>query len=98
MSLPGSPAFQVGTFGGGLSGLEQKRPDLNPLATRFRMQRRSGLALGVLALAAGTIGLVGSADGTAEIGDRNSMIYFGGMGLMAGAAFQLQAAQRSLST
>lgn len=95
--MPEGPGFHVGVFGGGLEGLERRRPDLAPVAARFRMQRRSGLALGALSLAAGAMAFTRYAGGSApEIGDRDAVIYYGAMGLMAGAVIQLGAAQRSL--
>jgi hypothetical protein len=99
LDLPGVTMVPVGTFGGGLEVLEHRRPEIAPLASRFRMQRRTGLVFGLLALAGGAVVFDRFSDPTAgplELGDPEANILLGSLGAMAVSAVQLDASGRTL--
>jgi hypothetical protein len=91
--------LQVGVFGGGLASIEARRPDLAPLASQFRVQRRSGLALGAAAAVAGTIVFARYTDMSRpafELTDPEGLMMMGAMGAFTLSAVQLRAADRTL--
>jgi hypothetical protein len=90
LDLPGVTMVPVGTFGGGLEVLEHRRPEIAPLASRFRMQRRTGLVFGLLALAGGAVVFDRFSDPTA------GPLELGALGAMAVSAVQLDASGRTL--
>lgn len=99
LDLPGATMVDVGTFGGGLGVLEQRRPEIAPLASRFRMQRRTGIVLGLLALAGGAVVFERFSDATAdpmELGDPEANILLGSLGAMTLSIVQLEASGRTL--
>ncbi len=99
LDLPGVTMVQVGPLGGGLGHLEARRPDLAPLAERFRVQRRTGIALGLVALAGGVIAFNRFADmdqPTMELGEPESNIMIAALGAMTLSIVQLEASGRTL--
>ena len=99
LDLPGITRIEVGTFGGGLSVLERRRPDVTPLAARFRMQRRSGILMGLAAIAGSAIVIERFADtgrSPLELGDPEANIAIGALGAMAFSVIQLEASGRTL--
>ena len=99
LDLPGVTTFRVGTFGGGLDELERRRPEIGPLATRFRTQRRTGIVLGIAAVATGLLAFerfAGDSRTRLELGDPAANLLLGSMGTLTFAAIQLEASERTL--
>lgn len=98
--VPGVTDVPVGIWGGGLESLAQRNAAVAPLASRFRMQRRSGLVFAALAAVGGGIALYRSGDVDRRqmaFGGPDANLLFFSLGSMAVAGFQLNAAQRTLA-
>ena len=99
LELPGINTVRVGILGGGLEQLEQREPEVAPLAARFRMQRRSAIVLGIAALVGGAVAFERFADNgrdPLELGDPGSNLLMGSLGVATLSLFQLRSADRTL--
>lgn len=100
VSVPGVTPFDVGLFGGGLAEMERRNPEIAPLASRFRVQRRTGLLLSVVAVTGAAIGIGRMLDanrGVMEITDPQAGALIGGIAAFALSGVQLNAAAHTLN-
>jgi hypothetical protein len=94
-----SSVARVGWLGGGLGEVTAGNVEAQGLASRFRMQRRTGLLLSVLAVAGSAVVFQRFADtrqDPLELGDPESFVLMGAMGALVGGMVQLNASRGTL--